>query len=141
MKHIFEQRVFYADTVCYGVVWHGAYLRWLERGRVELCEMFGHDLAELKKQDILLPVVNLNIRYKMSAKLNDEIVIETEITKFNGFTVTFKQYIKSKETGKTYIEADVDVVAISDSTGKLYRRMPENLARSFEEALGFLQPA
>ena len=141
MKHIFEQRVFYADTDCYGVVWHGAYLRWLERGRVELCEMFGHDLAELKKQDILLPVVNLNIRYKMSAKLNDEIVIETEITKFNGFTVAFKQYIKSKETGKTYIEADVDVVAISDSTGKLYRRMPENLARSFEEALGCLQPA
>ena len=141
MKHIFEQRVFYADTDCYGVVWHGAYLRWLERGRVELCEMFGHNLAELKKQDILLPVINLNIRYKMSAKLNDEIVIETEITKFNGFTVTFKQYIKSKETGKIYIEADVDVVAISDSTGKLYRRMPDTLAQSFEEALKCLQPA
>ena len=140
MKHIFEQRVFYADTDCYGVVWHGAYLRWLERGRVELCEMFGHNLAQLKKQDILLPVVNLNIRYKMSAKLNDEIVIETEISKFNGFTVTFKQYIKSKFTGKTYIEADVDVVAISYSTGKLHRRMPEALAQSFEEALGCLQP-
>ena len=84
MKNIIEQRVFYADTDAYRVVWHGAYLRWLERGRVELCEMLGLDLKDLEEQDILLPVTNLNIKYKMSARLNDVVVIETEITKFNG---------------------------------------------------------
>lgn len=140
MKHIFEQKVFYSDTDAYGVVWHGAYLRWMEMGRVELCEMFGHNLIDLKAQDIVLPVVNINIKYKMSARLNDEMIIETEISKFNGFTVTFKQIIKSKETGKSYIEAEVDVVAITNN-GKLYRRMPEVLAKSFEEELKCLQPA
>ena len=70
MKHTFEQRVFYADTDCYGVVWHGSYLRWLERGRVELCEQLGHSLLKLtEEQDILLPVINMNVKYKMSAKL------------------------------------------------------------------------
>lgn len=141
MKHIFEQRVFYADTDCYGVVWHGAYLRWLERGRVELCEMLGHDLSTLMEQDILLPVTNLNVKYKMSAKLNDEVIIETEISKFNGLTVTFKQSIKSKTTDKTYIEAECDAVAIAQSTGKLYRRMPEVLAKTFEGETKCLQPA
>ena len=83
MKNIMEQKVFYSDTDAYGVVWHGSYLRWLEMGRVEWCEMCGHNLIELVNMDIVLPVVNLNVRYKASAKLNDELVIETSISKFN----------------------------------------------------------
>lgn len=134
MKHIFEQKVFYSDTDAYGVVWHGSYLRWLEMGRVGICEMLGHNLIDLKEKDIVLPVVNLNIKYKMSAKLNDVVVTETEISEFNGFTVKFKQIIRSKETGKVCIDADVSVVAI-DNNGKLYRKMPEVLAKSFDEVL------
>lgn len=134
MKHIFEQKVFYSDTDAYGVVWHGSYLRWLEMGRVGICEMLGHNLIDLKDKDIVLPVVNLNVKYKMSAKLNDVVVTETEISEFNGFTVKFKQIIRSKETGKVCIDADVSVVAI-DNNGKLYRKMPEILAKSFDEVL------
>ena len=134
MKHIFEQKVFYSDTDAYGVVWHGSYLRWLEMGRVGVCEMLGHNLIDLKDKDILLPVVNLNVKYKMSAKLNDVVVTETEISEFNGFTVKFKQIIRSKETGKVCIDAEVSVVAI-DNNGKLYRKMPEVLAKSFDEVL------
>lgn len=134
MKHIFEQKVFYSDTDAYGVVWHGSYLRWLEMGRVGVCEMLGHNLIDLKEKDIVLPVVNLNVKYKMSAKLNDVVVTETEISEFNGFTVKFKQIIRSKETGKVCIDAEVSVVAI-DNNGKLYRKMPEVLAESFDEVL------
>lgn len=134
MKHTFEQKVYYADTDAYGVVWHGAYLRWLEMGRVMLCEQMGLDLISLKEQDVLLPVTNMNVKYKMSAKLNDAIIIETEVSKFNGFSATFKQQIIFKETGKKSIEAEFDVVAITNS-GKLYRRMPETLTKAFEESL------
>ena len=134
MKHIFEQKVFYSDTDAYGVVWHGSYLRWLEKGRVDWCEMQGYNLIELEAQDIVLPVVNLNVKYKSSAKLNDILIIETWIEKFNSLSVTFKQVIKSKETGKTFIEAEVEVVAISND-GKLYRRMPEILADIFKKEL------
>lgn len=134
MKHIFEQKVFYSDTDAYGVVWHGSYLRWLEMGRVGVCELLGHNLIDLKEKDIVLPVVNMNVKYKMSAKLNDVVVTETEIYEFNGFTVKFKQIIRSKETGKVCIDAEVSVVAI-DNNGKLYRKMPEVLAKSFDEVL------
>ncbi len=48
MKHEFTHRVYYADTDAYGVVWHGTYLRWMEMGRVELCDKLGLDLVELK---------------------------------------------------------------------------------------------
>jgi acyl-CoA thioester hydrolase len=134
MKNILEQKVYYADTDAYGVVWHGAYLRWLEMGRVELCEDMGYDLVMLKENNIVLPVVNINVRYKSSAKLNDELIIETSVQKFNSLSVTFDQKILNKETGKIFVEAVVDVVAINND-GKLYRRMPQILVNAFEEAI------
>ena len=133
MKNILEQKVYYSDTDAYGVVWHGSYLRWLEMGRIELCECMGKTLIELQAQNIALPVVNINVRYKSSAKLNDNMIIETSIQKYNALSVTFEQKISDKISGKTFIEAVVDVVAI-DNNGKLYRRMPEVLTKMFEEA-------
>ncbi len=140
MKHTLTRKVYYSDTDAYGVVWHGAYLRWLEAGRVEFCELFGYTLPELTAKDILLPVTNMNVRYKMSARLNEVVVVETEVSKFNGLSVTFHQVIKSQESGKVCIDATFDVVAISNTTGKLYRRMPDFLARIFEEEVKCLQP-
>ena len=134
MKHTYEQKVYYSDTDSYGVVWHGSYLRWLEMGRVELCNKMGLNINELHAQNIALPVVSLNVKYKSSARLEDVMIIETEIAEFKGFTVTFKQSIKSKETGKTFIEADFVVVAISND-GKLYRRMPKVLTDKFNEVM------
>lgn len=137
--NILKEKVYYSDTDAYGVVWHGTYLRWLEAGRVELCEMLGHNLIELENNDIVMPVVNLNIRYKASARLNDNIIIETKISKFNGMSVTFSQAIKSAETLKTFVKAEVEVVAISKA-GKLYRTMPAILADVFNKELECLQP-
>ena len=139
MKHILEQKVYFADTDKYAVVWHGTYLRWMEMGRVEFCEMTGKTINDLDKDDILVPVTNINIKFKSSAKLEDIILIETEIAKFNGFCVTFHQTIKSKKTGQIYTDALVDVVAVNHE-GKLYRKMPSVLADLFNEALKCPQP-
>ena len=134
MIHTFEQKVYYSDTDAYGVVWHGSYLRWLEKGRVDWCEAIGHNLVELEEQNIVLPVTNLNIRYKVSAKLNDEIIVETFATKLTPLSITFNQIIKSKKDNKIFVQAQVDVVAINKE-GKLYRRMPEILSNSVKEVI------
>lgn len=137
MKHLFEQKVYFSDTDNYGVVWHGSYLRWMEMGRVDYCSSLGYTLKELENMDILLPVSSINIKYKASAKLEDIVVVETEVTNFNGLTATFSQIIKSKDTGKVYITADVVIVAIHKD-GKLYRRIPEPLASLFEKEVSCL---
>lgn len=134
MKNQIKQKVYYADTDAYGVVWHGSYLRWLEAGRIELCEDMGYNLVTLQENDIVLPVTNINIRYKSSARLNDELIIETSVQKFNPLSVTFEQKILNKETGKIFVEAIVDVVAINNA-GKLYRKMPQILLDVFSKAL------
>ena len=134
MKHIFEQKVYFSDTDNYGVVWHGSYLRWMEMGRIEFCTQLGYTLKGLENIDILLPVSSINIKYKASAKLEDIVVIETEVSEFRGLTATFKQVIKSKETGKIFITADVVIVAVHQD-GSLYRKIPEPLYSLFENEI------
>ena len=130
MKHAFKQKVYYSDTDAYGVVWHGSYLRWLEIGRVELCADTGKTVNELAKQDVVLPVAEINIKYKNSAKLDDVVLISTQIKETSRCSITFYQKITDEKEEKTYIEATVKVVAI-DKSGKLYRSLPEQLNNLF----------
>jgi len=134
MKHELKQRVYYSDTDSYGVVWHGSYLRWMEMARVEFCTEIGIDLVKLQKQDIAIPVTNINIRYKSSAFLDERIVIETTLTKMSPLTVTFTQIIRNAETGQVRTQAEVEVVAVHND-GKIYRRLPEELKHTLEGAL------
>ena len=124
--HSFRQKVFYSDTDAYGVVWHGSYLRWLEMGRVYFCEARGYNLIELEKLDIVLPVAEINIKYRKSAKLNDEIVVNTSVLEHSRCSITFKQEIIDIETQKPCVEATVKVVAIKKD-GTLYRSLPEQI--------------
>ena len=134
MRNEFIHKIYYADTDAYGVVWHGSYLRWMEKGRCDFCEDLGFNLVELVKQNIALPVANMNVKFKASAKLNDVLVVETWISKLTPICVTFSQTIKNKETGTTYIIAEFDIVAVNND-GKLYRRMPEILKNALQGAM------
>lgn len=134
MKHILKQRVYYGDTDAYSVVWHGAYVRWMEMARVEFCSQIGIDLVDLKNRDVAIPVTNMNIRYKSSALLDERIIVETTLSKLSPITATFTQVIKNAETSQVRIIAEVEIVAVHND-GKIYRRIPDELRIPLEGVL------
>lgn len=134
MEYIQEIRVLYSDTDSYGVVWHGAYTKWFEAARVELVEQLGLKLDTLENNNILFPVVEMNIRYKSSAKMNERIIIKTHITELNPASVTFEHNVYEKTTNILRVCAHTTIVVINSETGKMYRRIPEDIYNKF--ALG-----
>ena len=75
-----EYKVQYADTDAYGVVWHGTYLRWMEAGRVEWLFSKGVRIDELARDfGIVMPVVDINIKYKFPAKLLNNVIVSTTV--------------------------------------------------------------
>ena len=132
MKNIIEQKVSFCDTDAYGVVWHGSYLRWLEIGRMYFCDEMGLDLVKCQQNNLVLPLTNINVKYKSPAKLGDIMVIETKFAKSSKIKMTFAQRIYNKETEKTYIEAEVEVVPVTND-GKLYRKMPDFLQEACDK--------
>lgn len=135
MKYINELRVYYADTDAYKVVWHGTYLRWLEAARVELSNKMGLDLNKMHDNGDLLPVIEMNIKYKVSAKLDDILVLETELIECGPTKLVFSQTVKNKATGVINLKAQVVCVAVNTEKGKMYRRLPEYIIAAFEESL------
>ena len=131
VKHSFEDKIYYADTDCYGVVWHGAYVKWIERSRTEFCNMF-LDVSSVEKNGTIFPVVELNLRYKASAKLFDTIVVETTLCEIKKTSMTFETKISDKNTGKVFVIATSTLVT-TNLEGKLNSQIPEEIYKKLEE--------
>ncbi len=124
IENIVRFKVQYADTDAYGVMWHGAYLRYMEMGRVELLGDYGIMIDKLQKeQDVIMPVIELNVQYKSSAKLMDECVLRTKIIDLTKTTVTFLQEIFVEATQKLCTSATVRATALK--SGRVSRHVDE----------------
>ena len=130
--HKYELKVFHADTDCYKVVWHGNYLRYLEQARCAFVKNANNGINGLEEEGILTPVINIDIKYKHSAVLYDDLVVETCIEETKGIRLTFLQKIFKKDTDILVVEARVTCVLI-DSDGKLLRKLPQQILDMMEK--------
>lgn len=133
-EYTYTTKIYHADTDCYNVVWHGAYLKYLEVGRIELSEKLGIKFKELEKMNILMPVVDLNIRYKQAARLFDEPEIKTTIKELKKTSVTFEYVIREINKDIIILTGSTTLVT-TDRNGKLFRVMPEYLYEKYAKAL------
>lgn len=128
MESILKFKVNYADTDAYKVAWHGSYLRWMEEGRVDVLALYGVDIKKLDEDfGIVMPVVELNIKYKQSAKLLDTVVVRTKLIEITNVYAVFEQTVES-ENGEIYTTATVKGVGIKE--GKIIRNLKEILYRN-----------
>lgn len=134
MKHENIVKVYYTDTDSYGIVWHGAYIKWFEVGRVEFSGLCDIDFGELQSQDILMPVVELHCRYKHTAKVLDELRIVTELKELTKTAITFSHVITNVKTDELILNAYSTVVT-TNQAGKLYRKIPEYLYNKMLKAI------
>ena len=135
MEYTQEIRILYSDTDSYGVVWHGAYTKWFEAARVGLVEALGLELETLENSGIVFPVVEMNIRYKSSAKMNERIVIKTTISELKPLSVTFEHKVYEQKTNTLRVIAHTSIVVIDTKTGKMFRKMPEDMYSKFLSAV------
>ncbi|MBX2931915.1 MAG: acyl-CoA thioesterase [Chitinophagaceae bacterium] len=72
-------RVRYAETDQMNVVYHGNYAQYFEVGRAESIRDLGFTYKELEKSGIIMPVVELNIKYLRPAHYDDLLTIKTSV--------------------------------------------------------------
>lgn len=135
MEYTQEIRVLYSDTDAYGVVWHGAYTKWFEAARVGLVELLGLELEKLENNHIVFPVVEMNIRYKSSARMNERIIIKTKIAELKPLSITFEHKVYEKNTNTLRVIAQTTVVVVDAQAEKMYRRIPQDMYELFSHAI------
>jgi acyl-CoA thioester hydrolase len=89
-------RVRYSETDQMGVVYHANYLVWMEVARVDFCRQAGFRYRDLEGQHgILLAVTEVNCRYLSPARYDDEIEIETTLSRAHHRAIAFQYEIRT----------------------------------------------
>ena len=69
-KRVLPQHTDYA-----GVMWHGAYVQWLEEARVEALQAAGLGYAAMTAMGVDMPVVSLHLDYRQPLRHGDEVCV------------------------------------------------------------------
>lgn len=134
--HHFPVRVYYSDTDCGGIVYHGRYLDFAEHARTELLReasrLVGLDgsQANLSQIDkIAFVVKSITIDYQSPARLDDLLDVKTEIEQQKRFSITFRQTVLREDTVLCVLL--VKVASINTETLRP-TPMPESLSSSMQ---------
>lgn len=115
MKATTSHKVRSYECDSYGHVNNAIYLNYLEYARTEFMRFIGFDYAKCVNLGFYLYVTHIDIFYKASAFLDDELIIETEPLKKGAVSGTFKQIIK-KQDGTVCVEAQVSWASVNSKT-------------------------
>jgi acyl-CoA thioester hydrolase len=95
---LFPVRVYYEDTDAGGIVYHANYLRFAERARTEMLRAVGIDLIRLRDEHGLIFVVfRGEITYRKPARLDDLLVVESDLVALTGATASIAQTIRQTD--------------------------------------------
>jgi len=109
-----------------GVMWHGSYLDFLEEGRIDALDKVGISYSELSRKGFEIPVISLQIKYKISFVHGEKILLTTRFKLKNKIRLTCKTFFL-KSNGDIGAEALIGLVftrKINDSI-KIVREIPE----------------
>lgn len=128
--HILPIRVYYEDTDAAGIVYHANYLRFAERGRTEMLRAAGFEHAAiLAETGIAFTVISMNINFKIPAKLDELLSVQTRMVSVGGASMEMAQVISRGND----VLADMTVkIACIDKRGKA-ARLPEAVRGLFKD--------
>lgn len=92
-----EIEVRYAETDQMGVVYHANYLVWMELGRTQLIKELGFNYAEMEKDGIISPVLDIQASYKKPLRYGDIATIKTWVEEYDGIRSVYKYEIFNGE--------------------------------------------
>lgn len=128
--HRLGARAYFEDTDLTGVVYHANYLRYMERARSDMLICCGIDqLALLEAGAGYFSVADIDIRFRRSARLGDELTVESQVTRVRAAATVMRQRVRRGDEVLT----DASVTACwLDARGRP-QRQPRIWATRFEE--------
>ena len=129
----FPVRVYFENTDAGGVVYHGEYLKFLERARTEWLRHLGFDHQSLAREHRVLFIVSaLAIDFMKPARLDDTVTVSVQLESLGKVRCIFVQEIRREE--ELLVKARVTVACV---TGEQFRpaEIPEGVRRKMEASI------
>ncbi len=126
--HVLPVRIYFEDTDFSGVVYHGAYIRFMERGRSDYLRRLGvgHDALDRGEmgehgEALAFAVRRITADFLKPARIDDILEVETRPAHLGGARIVLSQTVRRGDD--VLCTAEVTVVMIN-AAGQA-RRMPD----------------
>jgi acyl-CoA thioester hydrolase len=131
-RHVLPIRVYFEDTDFSGLVYHGSYVRWCERGRSDFLRLIGNDHKALiagagGHEPAAFVVRRMALEFRKPARIDEVLEVTTRAKSTTAATLVLDQRIS--RDGMELFTAEVTVVLVAVS-GK-----PLRLSAALREAM------
>lgn len=136
--HVLRLRVYHEDTDYTGVVYHGSYVRFAERGRSDFLRACGYDHTAVGETspEVALMVYRMEIDYLGAARISDMLEVETRIASLTRARMEMAQSIRCGSN----VLCRMKVVVVAAIPGGRARRFPEALLAALERGNSPMEP-
>ena len=111
----FSLKVFVEDTDFQGFVYHANYLKYLERARTQF--LIDNQISQLNADGFFV-IKNINITYSFPARLEENLLIKTDVQLKPKARMIFNQTIENINTKKICCEATIEVCFLDKISNK-----------------------
>ena len=129
----FPVRVYFENTDAGGVVYHGEYLKFLERARTEWLRHLGFDHQALARHHrIVFVVTQAAVDFLKPARLDDSVAVSVQLESLGKVRCIFNQEIRRE--AELLVRAKITVACV---TGEHFKpaEIPEALRRKMQASL------
>ena len=113
----------YGEVDQMGYVYHAHYVSYCHQARTELMRNLGIHDQVLEENQIMIPVININLRYLKAARYDELLTIQTTIREMPKIRCHFEFEIRN-ETNEKICTAVSEIVFV-DSISRKPMRVPE----------------
>ena len=132
-----EITIRFSEVDSMAIVWHGNYVKYLEEGRESFGKQFGISYLDIYSNNVMAPVVNMEISFKRQVKYGETIIVETEYIDQKAAKLVFNYRIFRKSNNELIATATTTQVFIDlDYEMLLY---PPEFALEWKRKMGLLQ--
>lgn len=121
----------YYETDQMGIVHHSNYIRYFECGRTDMLKKAGLPIEKIEEAGVMLPVVSVECRYKVPARLGDTLKIVSIIDSLPLAKLTIRNEIFNQDNQQV-AEGKV-VLGFIDADSRRPVRCPKMLTEFFEK--------
>lgn len=136
-KAIVEETTFkieFYDVDSMRVVWHGNYVKFMEKGRCALLDKIGYGYLQMVEDGYAFPVTDIKIKYVRSLMFGQTARIRAELVEYEN-RIKIKYEIFNNDTGELTTKAESTQMAVKLSTGETSFICPETFTNKVEKLL------
>ena len=94
----YRRTVQYYETDQMAIVHHSNYIRWFEEARLDQLTQLDIHYPLLEAKGIIIPVVDINCSYLVSARYGDEVFIHPTLVQYSGVRMVYHYEVRHAVT-------------------------------------------